>query len=147
MTGPTITLGGRPYTLQVPTPGLLAIVNDDITAIAEAMCPPAAIPAVAAISPDALRGQDRTDAIQRATEAFLGGGVGPTGKTLLRAANSLQGLRKQFWRLTRKTHPELTEDAVAGLIRDEDRPDVLTAIDEVLKAVDAKKASGTGASG
>src|SRR5579871_5595849 len=111
---------GRELVVQWPTPGDLFTIDEKMVEIAARGCL-SPLAHVHAIPAKLLAGEDRLHAIAVAVEKGAGGGATPNGMLIGRAYNSLEGLRYRLWRLTRRTHPDLTEEDVAALVTEANR--------------------------
>ncbi len=129
---------GRPLTVQWPTPGDLFTIEERMLELAARWC--VSPLKLVYLTPESdLAGADRQNALSFALDKASGGGVAPSGLAMARAYNSVDGLRYRLWRLTRRTHPEVTEADIAGLVTESNRPDVIDALDGLLRALDPGK--------
>lgn len=126
---------GREVTVQWPTPGDLFTIEERMYAVAQRWCV-SPLAYVHSQPEAALAGADRVNAIAIAIEKGSGGGVTPSGMAVARAYNSVEGLRYRLWRLTRRTMPDLNEEQIATLVTEDNRPDLIDALDNMLKALD-----------
>ncbi len=144
--GKTLSLGGRELTLQWPTPSDQLTIEDKMVSIAQKLFCTNPLVHVHAIPQEEFNGPDRIYALERALALGSGGGAEPSVTSVVRAYNSVDGLRYRIWRLTRRTMPELSESDVATFITEDNRPDVIDALDQLLSALDPKKKAETGTS-
>lgn len=133
-----LVIGGRELLLVYPTPRDIYVIDEDMVNIAskDVVNP---LHYVHATPDSMLSGQDRLAAISIALDKGAGGGVSPSPYALGRAYNSLAGIRRRIWRLTRKTHPELSEKDIADIVTEENRPDVIEGLESMLRSVDPKE--------
>jgi len=125
---------GRELTVQWPTPGDVFDIDDRMEEIARRWCV-SPLKLVHATPESDLSGADRAAALSMAIDKAAGGGVSPNPTAMARAYNSAEGLRYRLWRLTRRTHPDLSRAEVDKLVTDENRPDVIDALEELLRAL------------
>lgn len=136
---------GRGLTVQWPTPGDLFVIEEHMLALAQKSCVNP-LAAVAAVPASALSGADREAALALALQHAAGGGVAPSNLAVVRAYNSVEGLRYRLFRLTRRTHPELGQADIDPLVTEANRPDLIDALDGLLRVLDPGKdrpATGT----
>jgi len=125
---------GRPLTVQWPTPGDQITIDERMEEIAQRWC--VSPLKLVHLTPESdLAGPDRATALSLAIDKAAGGGVTPSPKAMARAYYSLEGVRYRLWRLTRRTHPDLSEAQVAELVTEANRPDAIDALESLLKGL------------
>jgi hypothetical protein len=143
----TVTVGGREFVVPQPSASDLARVHDRMREIASRACVSPLL-AVNAIAKELEPGV-AAEAIRAAVAMGSGGGVEPTREAVMRAYDSLDGVRWRLWYSARKTDPGLTQAAVNELVTDENRFEVADALFTATNPAagpDAPKAPPGGAS-
>lgn len=121
-----LVIGDYEYTVPPPTPGDLARTHDAMREIAQKSCvsPLAFVNAAA----DTLSPLVLSESVRAAVAMGSGGGVEPTREAILRAYDSLEGVRWQFWYVAKKSDPAVTRGRAAELVTEENRYDVSDAL-------------------
>lgn len=142
----TLTVAGRTFAVPPQTPGDVGRTRDAMRRLALAECssPLDLVNAHAAKLAPAVF----SEAVRQAVAMGSGGGVEPSQEAVLRAYDSLDGVRWRLWYQARKAEPGLARDEVDRLVTDENVYDVADALLDALglRALDPKgpPASGTG---
>lgn len=121
-----VTVKGKTFRVVAPTASDFARLRSRMRELAQEKCvhPLSAVNAIAeGLSPLVL---DRSLSI--AINVAAGGGVEPTADAIAREFEGLEGVRYQLWYLARKADPTLTLDTVTELVGEEDRWDVIDAL-------------------
>lgn len=121
-----VHINGRVFVLPQQTPSDVSRVYDAMRDIAARGCmnPIAYVNAVApTLTPMVL-----AEAMRAAVAMGAGGGPEPTRESVMRAYDSLDGIRFQFWFFARKTDPTLTREAVKELVTEDNVYDVADAL-------------------
>ncbi len=122
----TVQIGDQEFVVPYPTPADMVRVREKMREIASKSCvhPVAAVNAIA----DTLSGPVLTEALRQAVQISSGGGSEPTQGAIIRAYDSLEGVRFQLWYFARKTNTNLTSAEVEALVTDDNRYDVADAL-------------------
>lgn len=121
-----VTIRGRQFAIMSPTKTDTQRIREKMVELArmECMNPIQAVEIIKdKLSPDILH-TALTIAIGKAS----GGGAEPTHEAVVRAYDSLAGVRFQFWYMARKSLGSLTQDEVTNLIGDDDVYDLADAL-------------------
>lgn len=141
----TLVLGGETYTILPATPGDMLRTADKMKELARARC----------VSPlafvmqhgQSLAPQALALAVSEAIKLGAGGGVDPTPEAVWDQYTTLEGVRWRAWYHVSRVRPDVTREAVAAHISDENRLDVAEQLDAALslRAADPKgRAPATG---
>lgn len=139
-----VVVGGREWVLPPPSAADAARVYRLMWDLARKDCvnPLAFVNATAAdLSPAVFQ-----VAVREALAMGSGGGPAPTDDAVLRAYDSLDGVRLRFWYFARKLDEKVTQAVVKTWITDENVYDVMDALAKAqgLRDLDPKGTPGSG---
>lgn len=124
----SVTVRGREFVLPAPTASDLARVHDRMRELAARACV-SPIQYVNANAGDLLPGV-LAEALRSAIAMGSGGGVEPNREAVVRAYDTLDGVRFRLWFHARKAEPSLTQADVDKLVTDDDRYELADALFE-----------------
>jgi hypothetical protein len=125
-----LKLDGREYVVQPPSPTDVMCVHERMTELAgEAMTSPLAY---VSANRELLDPATFEVAVRAAVAMGAGGGSEPTPESVSRQYRSLEGIRWRVWYAIKKSDPTFTQEQAAKLVTEENRFEIMTALDRAL---------------
>jgi hypothetical protein len=140
----TLELGGRALVVLPPTPRDMLAVAARMKELARARC---VTPLAYVLNHPGLNAAQLALAVSEAIKLGAGNGAEPAADAVWAEYATLAGVRWRVWYHASRAHPDLTLEAVAALVTEDNLFDAAQALDEALRLgmIDPQKApSGTG---